>query len=119
MTHPTGCVTAAAGFRAAGVCCGIREGKKDLALLVSDLPAAAAGTFTTNRFCAAPVRLSRTRIAAGRARAIVANSGCANAATGDAGLRDAETVAAAAARAAGLDPAEVLTASTGRIGRRL
>ena len=83
MTHPTGCVTAAAGFRAAGVCCGIREGKKDLALLVSDLPAAAAGTFTTNRFCAAPVRLSRTRIAAGRARAIVANSGCANAATGD------------------------------------
>ena len=119
MTHPTGCVTAAAGFRAAGVCCGIREGKKDLALLVSDLPAAAAGTFTTNRFCAAPVRLCRTRIAAGRARAIVANSGCANAATGDAGLRDAETVAAAAARAAGLDPAEVLTASTGRIGRRL
>lgn len=116
---PIGCVTAAAGFRAAGACCGIKEGAKDLALIVSDVSAAAAGTFTTNRFCAAPVRLSRRRLAAGRARAIVANSGCANAATGDDGFRDAEAVAEAAARALGIDPAEVLTASTGRIGRRL
>jgi len=119
MTKASGCVTAAAGFKAAGACCGIKEGAKDLALVVSDVPAAAAGTFTTNRFCAAPVMLSRARLAAGRARAIVVNSGCANAATGEAGMRDAEEMAAAAARALKLDPAEVLAASTGRIGRRL
>ena len=119
MTKASGCVTAASGFRAAGACCGIKEGAKDLALVVSDVPAAAAGTFTTNRFCAAPVMLSRARLAAGRARAIVVNSGCANAATGEAGMRDAEGMAAAAARALKLDPAEVLAASTGRIGKRL
>jgi glutamate N-acetyltransferase/amino-acid N-acetyltransferase len=63
--------------------------------------------------------LSRARLAAGRARAIVVNSGCANAATGEVGMRDAEEMAAAAARALKLDPAEVLAASTGRIVRRL
>lgn len=119
MTKASGCVTAAAGFTAAGACCGIKKDAKDVALIVSNAPAAAAGTFTTNRFCAAPVMLSRARLAAGRARAIVVNSGCANAATGEAGMRDAEAVTAAAARALKVDPSEVLAASTGRIGRPL
>ncbi len=119
MTKASGCVTAAAGFRAAGTRCGIKEGGKDLALIASDIPAAAAGMFTTNRFFAAPVALSRARLASGRAQAIVVNSGCANAATGEAGLRDAEEMAGAAARALGIDPSTVLAASTGRIGRRL
>src|SRR5207249_1872594 len=69
-------VCAAAGFRAAGVAAGIkRSGGLDLALVVSDLPAAAAGTFTTHRAAAAPVIVSRERVAAGRARGIVVNSG--------------------------------------------
>lgn len=112
-------MTAARGFRAAGLCCGIKDGAKDLALLVCDTSAAAAGTFTTNSFCAAPVILSRERLTRGRARAIVVNSGCANAATGPEGMRDAERVTRAVAGALGIMPDEVLAASTGRIGRRL
>jgi len=114
-----GHVTAAKGFRASGICCGIKEGAKDLALLVCDVPAAAAGAFTTNRFCAAPVCLSRRRLRKGLARAVVVNSGCANAATGRAGMRDAERITAAVAALLGVGPDEVLAASTGRIGRRL
>jgi glutamate N-acetyltransferase / amino-acid N-acetyltransferase len=119
MQKAFGHITAARGFRAAGICCGIKAGVRDLALLVSEARAAAAGTFTTNSFCAAPVILSRERLRSGRARAIVVNSGCANAATGRAGMRDAEVVTRDAARLLSIDRADVLAASTGRIGRRL
>ena len=119
MQKAFGHITAARGFRAAGICCGIKAGVRDLALLVSETRAAAAGTFTTNSFCAAPVILSRARLRSGGARAIIVNSGCANAATGEAGMRDAELVTRDVARMLSIDCAEVLAASTGRIGRRL
>ncbi|MCX6357100.1 MAG: bifunctional glutamate N-acetyltransferase/amino-acid acetyltransferase ArgJ [Candidatus Aureabacteria bacterium] len=123
-THPVqkthGYITSPKGFRASGIACGIKkEGVRDLALIVSDVEAAAAGTFTTNRFCAAPVQICRTRLESGRAQAIVVNSGCANAATGVEGLADAEAVVAETARLLSIPPAMVLPASTGRIGRRL
>jgi glutamate N-acetyltransferase/amino-acid N-acetyltransferase len=124
-----GSVTAPQGFRAAGVFCDIKRlgtgkgsnqgPKRDLALIVSDAPAAVAGTFTTNRICAAPVKLCVERVARGTARAIVANSGNANACTGRQGLRDAQAMAravAGACRGGGISPCEVLVASTGRIG---
>jgi glutamate N-acetyltransferase/amino-acid N-acetyltransferase len=108
------------GFRFAGVSCGIKKsGALDLALLVSDVPAAAAGVFTRSTVVGAPVALSRVRVARGRARAIVANSGCSNVGMGARGVRAAEAMAAAAARAAGCAPEEVLVASTGVIGQPL
>lgn len=108
------------GFRASGLHCGIKKsGESDLALVVSDRPAAAAGVFTRSRFPGAPVVLTRRRIRPGRARAIVVTSGNANVATGRAGLRDAEATAALVAREAGLAETDVLVASTGVIGRRL
>lgn len=119
MIRAQGHVTAARGFRASGISCGIKDSEKDLALVVCEARASAAAVFTTNRFCAAPVILSRSRLAAGFARAVVVNSGCANAATGEAGIRDAEAVTAEVAKRLGVDDGEVLAASTGRIGRRL
>jgi glutamate N-acetyltransferase/amino-acid N-acetyltransferase len=112
-------IAAPLGFRAAGVACGIKaSGAPDLALIVSDRPATAAAVFTTNKAVAAPVIISREHLAStgGSARAIVTNSGCANACTGDAGLRVAELMAQETARALGCDPEEVLVASTGVIG---
>jgi glutamate N-acetyltransferase/amino-acid N-acetyltransferase len=86
-------ITAPKGFRAAGVHCGVKKDprKNDLTLIVCDVPAAAAGVFTRNRACAGPVTVSRQnlRTSGGRVRFVVANSGNANAATGDAGIRDA------------------------------
>ncbi|MBM4142555.1 MAG: bifunctional glutamate N-acetyltransferase/amino-acid acetyltransferase ArgJ [Lentisphaerae bacterium] len=114
-----GGVTAPRGYRAAGVHAGIKKAAPDMALLVSDKPASAAGVFTTNRVQAAPVILCRDRLRAGAARAVVINSGCANACTGAAGMADAERTAALAARALGLDSGEVLVCSTGTIGKRL
>lgn len=111
-----GDVCSPAGFRAAGVHCGLKYRKPDLALLVSDRPAAAAGVFTTNRVQAAPVRYSRGAVADGEARAIVANSANANACTGERGDRDAEEMARLAGRALEVDPRRVLVASTGVIG---
>jgi glutamate N-acetyltransferase/amino-acid N-acetyltransferase len=114
-----GSVAAPAGFRAAGVACGIKKnGNSDLALIVSDRPAAAAAVFTTNKAQAAPVLVSRQRLAAsgGRARVVVINSGCANACTGPEGQDTADAMADAAARVAGADRDEVLVASTGVIG---
>ena len=85
-----GGVTAAAGFAASGVSAGIKRGRKlDLALVVSDIPASAAGVVTTNRIKAAPVELSEARLRTGIARAVLLNSGCANCLTGNEGLRDA------------------------------
>ena len=114
-----GSVSAPAGFRAAGIACGIKKtGALDLALIVSDTPAAAAAVFTTNRAQAAPVLVSKARLAAsnGWARVVAINSGCANACTGPEGLDTAEAMANAAANAAGAAPELALIASTGVIG---
>jgi glutamate N-acetyltransferase / amino-acid N-acetyltransferase len=126
MTAPTvsiadvdGSVSAPSGFRAAGIACGVKKsGQPDLALIVSDLPSAGAALFTTNKAQAAPVLVSRARLAAsgGRTRAIAINSGCANACTGPEGVETADAMADAAARGAGVDRTEVLVASTGVIG---
>jgi len=113
-------VTAAEGFSAAGVACGIKEsGAEDLALVFSDRPCAASGVFTTNQVKAAPVLLSQARVASGRAQAVLVNSGNANACTGEQGRLDAEEMAALAARELGIDAGLVLVASTGYIGHRL
>src|ERR1700676_4260779 len=95
-----GGVTTPAGFRAAGVSAGIKAHGLDLALLVSDRPAAAAAVFTTNRAQAAPVIVSRDHLSrsGGAARAVIVNSGCANACTGEAGLEVAREMAAETAR---------------------
>jgi glutamate N-acetyltransferase/amino-acid N-acetyltransferase len=121
-----GGVTAPKGFRAAGVYCGIKKrspsaANLDLALIAADGPVSAAAVFTTNRAVAAPVVVSREHLAAsgGHAVAIVTNSGCANACTGDAGMRVARDMAAAAAQALGCEPRQVLVASTGVIGVQL
>ena len=115
-----GGVTAAKGFRAAGVPAAIKyEGRRDVALVVADSPAAAAAVFTTNAVAAAPVQYDRKAVAGGRIQAIVANSGCANACTGAKGLADARATALAAALALDIDPKYVLVASTGVIGAPL
>jgi glutamate N-acetyltransferase/amino-acid N-acetyltransferase len=95
--------------------------KPDLALLASDAPAAAAGVFTTNRVCAAPVKYSRAALAGtrGRARAVVINAGNANACTGAKGARDAKRMAQLAAARLGCKTYEVLVCSTGVIGHPL
>jgi glutamate N-acetyltransferase/amino-acid N-acetyltransferase len=112
-----GSITAPRGFRAAGIAAGIKPGgQKDLALIVSDVPAAAAAVFTTNQVKAAPVRLDMRHIQSGRARAIVANSGNANACTGNIGMMHARAMAAAVARRIGCHESEVFVCSTGRIG---
>ena len=118
-------MTAPAGFRAAGVACGIKRHNPaqssaplDLALIVADAPASAAAVFTTNKAVAAPVVVSREHLArsGGIARAVVVNSGCANACTGEAGLAVARGMAARAAEAAGCSADHVLVSSTGVIG---
>jgi glutamate N-acetyltransferase/amino-acid N-acetyltransferase len=118
ITRASG-VTAPGGFRAAGVSAGIKANRGlDLAVVVSEPPAAAAAVFTLNKVQAAPVIVSREHLAdsGGLARAIVVNSGCANACTGDGGLRDARQMAARTADLLKCPPAQVLVASTGVIG---
>jgi glutamate N-acetyltransferase/amino-acid N-acetyltransferase len=105
-----------AGFRAAGIHCGVKREKPDLALLVSEVPASVAGVFTTNKVKAAPVRYTPAAVARGRAQAVVINCGNANACTGEPGLADAAEMAAVTGAALGLDPGLVLVASTGVIG---
>ncbi len=107
------------GFRATGVRCGIKKAGPDLALIHSERPAVAAGVFTRSTVVGAPVTLSREHLRRGEARAIVANSGCANVALGARGDRAAAAMAAATARALGCQPNEVLLASTGVIGEPL
>jgi glutamate N-acetyltransferase/amino-acid N-acetyltransferase len=120
-----GGITAPRGFRAAGVACGIKRARPapapaslDLALVVADTPASVAALFTTNRAVAAPVVVSRQHLelSGGRARAIVINSGCANAATGESGLAVARDMTEAVAAAVACDTKQVLVASTGVIG---
>ncbi|MEX0330874.1 MAG: bifunctional glutamate N-acetyltransferase/amino-acid acetyltransferase ArgJ [Puniceicoccaceae bacterium] len=117
-----GCVDAT-GFRIAGVHCDVRnkaDERLDLALLISDEPATVAGVFTRNRVAAAPVRLGRDLLSKGGLyRGFVANSGNANACTGENGMEDAQLMQAAVATAAGCSPNEVFVCSTGRIGKRL
>jgi len=114
-----GAVTAPRGFRAAGIAAGIKaSGKKDMALIVADRPATVAAVFTTNRVKAAPVKLSMRHATSGRACAIVANSGNANACTKD-GPIHARAMAVAVARRLGCAESHVLVCSTGRIGVNL
>ncbi|WP_408997978.1 bifunctional glutamate N-acetyltransferase/amino-acid acetyltransferase ArgJ [Syntrophus buswellii] len=108
------------GFLANGISAGIKEqGRKDLALIFSEVPARAAGVFTTNCFKAAPVLVDMERISAGAAQAIVTNSGNANAATGERGYRDALAMSRAASKELKISDDLVLVASTGVIGHPL
>lgn len=109
------------GMKAVGVHAGIKHRRRDLALLVSEAPASAAAVYTRNRVQAAPILVTRANLARtrGRARAVIVNSGCANACTGPRGLRDARRMAELAARAVACRPEEVLVASTGVIGHPL
>ena len=116
MRSIDGGVTAARGFKAAGVRCGIKQQGPDLAIICSERDCFAAGVFTTNAFKAASVILNRERLSSGRARAVVVNSGNANACTGKRGLRDAEQICRHAAELLGIAPGLVLNASTGIIG---
>jgi glutamate N-acetyltransferase/amino-acid N-acetyltransferase len=110
-------VTAAKGFVASGVHCGIRKKERlDLSLVRSLVPATGAGMFTINRMLAAPVIVSREHLELAEPQAVVTNSGVANAATGERGLLDARATAAETARLLGLDTEEVLVLSTGVIG---
>lgn len=115
-------VTFAQGFSAAGVEAGISsiKGKKDLALVVNDGPLdAAAGVFTANRFCAAPVQWSRKNVANGRVKAVILNSGGANACTGQPGYEQAEATAQKVAELLGASAEDVAVCSTGLIGELL
>ncbi|MBU4199487.1 MAG: bifunctional glutamate N-acetyltransferase/amino-acid acetyltransferase ArgJ [Verrucomicrobia bacterium] len=107
------------GYRAAGVQAGIKQNKKDMALIVSDMPCSAAGVYTTNRVSAAPVQHCRKLTPGNGLRAIIVNSGNANACTGAQGLRDAETMARQTAERLQCEPHSVLVCSTGTIGRLL
>jgi glutamate N-acetyltransferase/amino-acid N-acetyltransferase len=122
----TGSIVAPRGFLASGIYCDIKRlgtgkgsekgRKRDLALIVSEVPATAAGMFTTNQICAAPVKVCVQHVKKGVAQAIVVNSGNANACTGKQGLRDAFALTAHVARALHMPVEQVLVGSTGRIG---
>ena len=117
MRYITGGVTAPRGFSAAGLACGLKkDGAPDLALVFSESPAVAAGVFTTNKVKAAPVIVSQEHLAAEYARAVVLNSGNANACLGEQGLQDARAVATETAGLLQISPEEVLLGSTGVIG---
>jgi len=113
-------VTAALGFRAAGVACGLKKnGEKDLALVVSDVPATCAGIFTKNVVKGHSLKWSQKMISRGTARAVAINSGCANACVGEAGDRDAHEMAKLVSRLVQCEAEDVLLGSTGVIGYRL
>lgn len=111
----------ARGFRFAGIVSGLRKepDRRDVAVVISDRPATAAGVFTQNRVCAAPVQVSRERLPRADARAIVCCSGNANACTGEQGIADAKRMAALVGLELGCPAEQVLVASTGVIGRPL
>jgi glutamate N-acetyltransferase/amino-acid N-acetyltransferase len=121
-----GSIVAPQGFRASGVFCDIKRlgtgkgsdkgQKRDLAMILSEEPAAVAGMFTTNQVCAAPVKVCQPRVKKGRARGVVVNSGNANACTGRQGLKDALDMARFAEQALKLPAGSMLVGSTGRIG---
>ncbi len=108
------------GFQFAGITCGIKaSGKPDLALIVGDEPLVSAGVYTTNQIVAAPVLLCRQRTPASKTRAVVINSGNANACTGDQGDRDADEMTQLVASQVGCRAVDVLVMSTGIIGRSM
>jgi glutamate N-acetyltransferase / amino-acid N-acetyltransferase len=119
----SGSISSPKGFFAGATFAGIKKKSKDvldLAILYSEVSCTAAAVFTTNKIQAAPVILDRRKIQeTGQARAVVVNSGCANACTGNQGMEDAEATANMVARSLGLTPEEVLVASTGVIGVQL
>lgn len=126
MTHwiDDGGITSPLGFEAGGAYAGIKKfgdaaGRKDVGILVAKKPCVAAGLFTTNRVCGAPVIVSREHLQKQRAQAIVVNSGCSNVAMGERGIEDARAMGRAAAEHLRVDPADVLVASTGVIARPL
>jgi len=108
-----------AGFRAAGVRCGIKKKGLDLALIASDVPAAVAGVFTRSTVVGAPVELCRARVPRRTARGVIVNAGVANVAMGERGRRNARAMARAAATQLACDEEDVLVASTGVIGQPL
>ncbi|MBR1858888.1 MAG: bifunctional glutamate N-acetyltransferase/amino-acid acetyltransferase ArgJ [Selenomonadaceae bacterium] len=109
-----------AGFKAAGVRAGIKKsGNLDVAVIYSENEAAVAGVFTKNQVAAAPVRVSKIVVGTGTAHAVVANAGCANACTGEQGLRDAEKMCDIAAKELNCRNDDVIVASTGVIGVHL
>ena len=112
-------VTAAKGFAASGVECGIRKAGRDLAVVRSLAPAVGAGMFTTNRVQAAPVRVSKAHLAVAQPQAVVVNSGVANAATGERGELDALATAADAALLLDLRVEQVGVLPNGVIGAHL
>jgi len=114
-------VSVPAGFRIAGVHCGIKRNanKEDLTLVVADEPAVAAGVYTQNLVCAAPVIVDRARTPSDAVRAVVVNSGNANACTGQRGLRDAQEMTRLAAEICGAQSEQALVMSTGIIGHHL
>ncbi|PIE35591.1 bifunctional ornithine acetyltransferase/N-acetylglutamate synthase [candidate division KSB3 bacterium] len=115
-----GGITAAKGFTAAGVHCGIKAGKKDLALVVSECPAATAAMFTTNKVAAAPVVFDKEQLQKSPlTSAIIANSGIANACTGERGMQDCQTMAQKTADVLSVPVEQILVASTGVIGHYL
>jgi len=115
-----GGITAPKGFRAAGIHCGLKRHTKDLALIVSDVPAVAAAMFTTNKVQAAPLLVDQEQLKTGSTfRAVVVNSGNANAATGEKGLEAAWTMVNETAPLVGVAPTEVFVSSTGVIGQYL
>lgn len=116
----TGGVTRAAGFKAGGVKAGIKaSGKKDLGLLISEKPCSAAGTFTTNAIRASSVNWCENLLPSSKIRAVVCNSGCANACTGNKGEQDNASMAGITGDSLGIDKELVLVASTGVIGQFL
>ena len=117
MKYINGSITAPLGFKASAAKCGIKYSNRyDLAVIVSDVPASCAGVFTRNRIKAAPVLVSREHVRDGNARAIIVNSGNANACTGENGIEAVAAMAGGTARLIKCDPSEVLVASTGVIG---
>lgn len=117
MKELGGGITSVPGVSATGVACGIKASSDpDLAVIFCDEPAIVSGVFTTNKVKSAPVLISKERIKAGKARAVVANSGNANACTGERGLQDARRMAELTARELNINSDLVLVASTGRIG---
>jgi glutamate N-acetyltransferase/amino-acid N-acetyltransferase len=116
VSEPDPSLTMPAGFRAAGIHCGIKAKKLDLALVHSQVPATAAGMFTQITTRAASVVINEQKLRSGRAQAVLVNSGNANACTGEQGYTDARAVAAAAASALGIEEELVLATSTGVIG---
>src|SRR5690348_18229640 len=122
LTEQSGSIVAPRGFKASGVFCDIKRldtgkgsakgNKRDLALIVSEVPAAVAGMFTTNQVCAAPVKVCVERVKKGTAQAVVINSGNANACTGKQGLNDAKAMTALLARHLHMPAEHVLVGST-------